>query len=156
MPDNLTSIRGRKLGLDVDGNVVIGDGDSIFVENNASTKPARVASAFVATAPTTAVTLVPYGVHYLTSAQGTYALGDPVPGQEVKIVTYSQTTAASRLVQTSTVNGVTMGSSGAYNKWTSTAAHALHLVGITTSQYAVLANNAVSTVSTSVGSFSTV
>lgn len=156
MPDPLISIHGRKLGLDVNGNMVIGDGDSVFAENNASTSPARVASAFVATAPSTATELVSYGVHWLSSAQGTYSLADPVPGQRVTIITQSQTTAAARLVQTSTANGVTMGTSGAYNKWSSTAAHTLELIGITTAVFGVIANNANSTVSTSVGSFSTV
>jgi hypothetical protein len=155
MPDIKTSIHGRRLGLDADDNLAVA-GASVFANNLSSTRPARIATAAVATANSTSANLVAYGVHYLTSAQAAYVLDDPVPGQEVKILTQSQTTAAARSVQVSTVNGVTLGTSGAYNKWTSTAAHALHLVGITTSIYGIVANNSVSTVSTTVGTFSTI
>ena len=156
MPDVLKSIVGRKIGIDVDGNAVLGDGLSVFAANNASTRPARIATSYINTAPTTASELAAYGHHWLSSAQGTYQLADPVPGQRVTIMTQSQTTAAARAVQTSTANGVTLGTSGAYNKWTTTAAHSLELVGISTTVYGVIANNLASTVSTSVGTFSTI
>lgn len=155
MPDNLTSIKGRRFGLDVDGNSVIGDGDSIFAKNNLSTRPPRIASGAVATAPTTAAGLAAYGHHFLTSAVGTYLLADPVPGQRVTIHTESQTTAATRIVKVST-GSVTFGSSGGYNSWNSSAAHTLELIGKTTSQYGVIGNNLASTVSTSYGVFSTI
>ena len=155
MVDVQKSILGRKLGLDQSGNSVIGDGDSIFASNNASTRGPRIATGYQNTAPTTAVTLTNYGVHFLTSAQGTYLLDDPVPGQRVTIHTKSQTTAAARIVKTST-GVVTFGSSGAYNSWNSSAAHTLELIGETTSNYAVLVNVGNSTVSTTVGVFSTI
>lgn len=155
MPDILVSIHGRRAGLDVNGNVVIGDGDSIFASNNASTKAPRIATGAVNTAPTTASGLRAYGVHWLSSAQGTYLLDDPVPDQRVTIITQSQTTAAARIVKTSTGN-VTFGTSGGYNSWNSSAAHTLDLVGITTAIYGVINNALNSTVSTSYGVFSTI
>jgi hypothetical protein len=156
MADQRTSIHGRKFGLDGDGNAVIGDGNSVFASNNASTRGPRIATGAINTAPTTATGLVAYGYHFLTSAQGTYLLDDPVPGQEVVIFTESQTTAAARIVKTSTANGVTFGSSGGYNSWNSTAAHTLRLVGKTTTQYNVISNALASTVSTSYPVFSTI
>ncbi len=155
MPDILKSIRGRLFGLDVSGNIVVGDGDSVFASNNASTRAARIATAFNNTAPTTADGLRAYGHHHLTSAQGTYLLDDPIPGQRVTIHTESQTTAAARIVKTST-GVVTFGSSGGYNSWNSTAAHTLELVGKTTSQFNVVTNALASTVSTSYAVFSTI
>ena len=149
------SIVGRRFGLDESGNAVIGDGNSIFVADNASTKPARVATSYINTAPTTAANLANYGVHVLTSAQGTYLLDDPVPGQRVTIMTESQTTANARIVKVST-GSVTFGSSGGYNSWNSSAAHVLQLIGITTAKYGVIDNSLASTVSTSYGVFSTI
>lgn len=149
------SILGRRLGLDESGNAVIGDGNSIFASDNASTKPPRIATGYVNTAPTTADGLRAYGHHFLSSAQGTYLLDDPVPGQRVTIHTESQTTAAARIVKTSTGN-VTFGSSGGYNSWNSSAAHTLELIGKTTSQYNVINNALASTVSTSYAVFSTI
>lgn len=154
MPEILVSKHGKRLGLDVSDNLVIAGG-SLFASNNASTKPPRIANGDVATAPTTAAGLAAYGVHVLTSAQGTYPLADPVPGQRVTILTESQTTANARIVKVST-GSVTFGSSGGFNQWQSSAAHALELIGITTAKYGVIANNAASTVSTSVGVFSTI
>lgn len=156
MPDIFKSLHGRQWGLDVSGNAVIGDGDSIFASNNASTKAPRIATGAVATAPTTAAGLNAYGAHMLSSSPVGYALADPVPGQRVTVLTMQQTTATGRFVQTSTANGVTFGSSGGYNKWSSTAAHTLELIGITTSMYGVIGNNLASTVSTTYGVFSTI
>lgn len=158
MPDILKSIYGRKLGLDGSGNTVIGDGDSVFASNNGSTRPPRIASGYVNTAPTTsgAGTLAAYGHHWLTSSPVGYTLDDPVPGQRVTIFTESQTTATTRFVQTSTANGVTFGTSGGYNKWASSAAHTLELIGKTTSVFGVINNALASTVSTSYGVFSTI
>ncbi len=146
------SIHGKRIGLDESGNLVLTDGNSVYASDGASTKPPRIASGAVATAPTTAANLVPYGVHWLSSAQGTYVLDDPVPGQRVTIITQSQTTANARNVKVST-GSVTF---GGYNNWESSAAQTLDLVGITTAIYGVIANNANSTVSTSVGVFSTI
>ena len=80
MPDILTSIHGRKYGLDASGNTVIGDGDSVFASNNATTRGPRIATGAVATAPTTAAGLVPYGVHWLSSAQACPPTRVPVVG----------------------------------------------------------------------------
>lgn len=155
MVDILKSILGRRLGFGPSDNLVIGDGDSVIASNNATTRGPRIATGYVNTAPTTAATLANYGHHFLTSAQGTYLLDDPVPGQRVTIHTESQTTAAARIVKTSTGN-VTFGSSGGYNSWNSSAAHTLELIGKTTAQYNVINNALASTVSTSYGVFSTI
>jgi len=156
MPDIRVSLHGRAWGLDNSGNAVMGDGDSVFASNNASTKAPRIATGAVATAPTTAAGLVSYGVHFLSSSPVGYTLADPVPGQRVTILTNSQTTATGRFVHTSTANGVTFGTTGGWNKWSSTAAHALDLIGLTTAVFGVIGNNLSSTVSTSYGSFSTI
>ena len=157
MPESLVSLHGRKLGIDIaGGNLVIGDGDSVYASNNASTRGPRIATGAVATAPTTAAGLVSYGAHFLTSAAVGYTLADPVPGQRVTVLTNSQTTATGRFVQTSTANGVTFGTTGGFNKWASSAAHCLDLIGLTTSVFGVIVNNLSSTVSTSYCSFSTI
>ena len=43
------------------------------------------------------------------------------------ITALNATTATGRFVQTSTANGVTFGSTGGFNKWSSTAAQSLEL-----------------------------
>lgn len=157
MPDIQKSVLGKRLGLDASNNLVI-EGYSVFGANAASTKPPRIADGTISTAPSTAAELAPYGYHFLTSSPVGYSLADPVPGQRVTIITGAQTTATGRFVQTSTVNAVTFvsGSSLAFNKWSSTAAHTLELVGKTTTEYGIISNIVGTTISTSIGALSTI
>jgi hypothetical protein len=148
--DILVSVHGRKLGLDADGNLII----------NTSTGGQGILSAggaAVSAASTTASPNIPsYGTRYLTSSPVGYTLDDPTVGVRVTILALNPTTATGRFVQTSTANGVTMGSTGGYNKWSSTAAQTLELVGLSTTNWGVVSNNLASTVSTSYGAFSTI
>lgn len=148
MVDILTSIHGRKLGLDSSGNLIL----------NTSTGGQGIVTAGGAgvAAATTTVVVPPFGVRTLSSSPVGYTLDDPIPGVRVTILASNPTTATGRFVQTSTANSVTFGSTGGYNKWASSAAQTLELVGLSTTNWGVVGNNLASTVSTAYGSFSTI
>jgi hypothetical protein len=145
MVDILTSIHGKKLGLDSVGNLVVQGG---------VIQQADGANAVVSA--TTTITIPNSGVTTISTAPVGYTLADPVPGVRKTIIALLPSTAATRFVQTSTANGVTFASTLSANKWSSTASQSLELVGISTSQYAVIANAVASTLSTGVGAFSTI
>ena len=141
----VTSIHGRRIGLDSDSNLIVdkGDGGQAILSPGVS-------------AASTASNIPAYGVTTLSTAISSYTLDDPIPGVRKTIIAANPSTATGRFVQTSTANGVTFASTGSFNKWQSTASQSLELVGISTLQYAVLSNAAASTLTTDVSAFSTI
>jgi hypothetical protein len=145
MADILTSIHGKKLGLDSVGNLIVQGG---VINQGDGASAVHAAS--------TATNIPASGLTTISTAVVGYILADPIPGVRKTIVAPLPSTAATRFVQTSTANGVTFASTGAFNKWGSTASQSLELIGISTLQYAVLSNTVASTLSTGVGAFSTI
>ncbi len=150
MTDYLHSIYGRTLGVDKDGNFYVAG--NVITKNNTT---APVSGATVTT-ETSGATLSNSGVSVLSSSPVSYTLADPVAGVRKTITAVNPTTATGRFVQTSTAGGVTIGSSGGFNKWSSTAAQTIELIGISTSVYQVVSNTVQSSLATSVGAFSTI
>ncbi len=145
MAEILTSIHGRKVGLDAAGNMIVQGG---VIQQGNGADAIHTAS--------TAETIPASGVTRISTAVVGYTLADPIPGVRKTIIATNPSTAATRFVQTSTANGVTFASTLSANKWGSTASQTLELVGISTLQYAVISNAAASSLSTTVGAFSTI
>ncbi len=145
MTDIKTSIHGRQMGLVEGGHLLVQGG---VIQQGDGQNAIHTAA--------TAATIPNSGVTTLSTAILSYTLADPVPGVRKTIIAPLPSTATGRFVQTSTANGVTFGSTGAFNKWQSTASQSLELVGVSTTQYAVISNQGMSTLTTAVGALSTI
>ena len=142
--DIQTSIHGRRAGLGPRNSLVLNSSDGQAVVTPGVTNA------------TTAAVMSNSGVSIISTALVGYTLEDPVPGVRKTIIAPNPSTATTRFVQTSTANGVTFATTLSANRWGSTASQTLELVGISTTQYAVISNAAASSLSTSVGAFSTI
>lgn len=131
MVDILTSIHGKKFGLDASGNVV-NDGPSIYVNNGSS--PVKAVDVSV-TAATTTADLPNSGVSTLTTALVAYTLEAPVAGVRKTITALLAATAAGRKVQAS---GATF--DGTNNFLNSTGQQTVELLGLSTALWRITSN----------------
>lgn len=124
--DNLTSIHGRRLGLDKDGFL----GGCKPVKNTVTN----------ATSDTTGTALLNHGLHTVaTTTNDTWSLTDPVPGCEVSITTITTSTgshivtpAAATIYSTNGVAGDTI----TFNAM----GESITLAGLSTSEWMVTSN----------------
>lgn len=132
MVDILTSIHGKKFGLDASGNVV-NDGPSIYVNNGSS--PVKAVDVSVTEATTTA-NLSNSGISTISTALVTYTLDAPVAGARKTITALAVATAATRKITAApaTFDGTNM-------ILTSTGVQSVELLGLSTVLWRITASS---------------
>jgi hypothetical protein len=113
MPDIQVSLHGRRIGLDVDGNLVLGTGTRIFLNNNGTVPVAIPGPDFVAAGGTLTLTTATHGgktIKLDTAAGSVVTLPDATgSGVSFKFLVTVLATSNSHIVKVPDANNVMTG-----------------------------------------------